>query len=437
MSRFNIFPQTVLVLLLLSISATAVKSSEHEVLRVLASVKRQIEYHRCDPEKYPLNDETTSLIGTLQPPDKIGNFVLKDAISSSDWREFTAETIVMATFAKTVMTDDETLKIDLYVDHRGDYPIGKDAKDGGATIYLNISDGEGSIIKHDRVPLTKRIEPGWHGKVASYTLKLSEADYLEAPTRLDVEILLRWSGHRNPDCPNSNRYKVWVYPKKPAFEETLSQFQESGAVFAQTWDENTIKQLQEDKTVLVFAPIVSKTRLEIARKIYSRTAMSNSVSSNSNYDVMFHRLEFRPDHRAFADFPAPPFYNDFWYHLRNNSSTLFLPDTPKDWHPIAGMPDPRSNSETKVIQDGCTAFIFESKIGKGKLLLCSTSLDDTFPTRENIFKKQLCVSLMKYMLSNDFDPDFEISESVYEDWQTLQSSDWHLFLIQPSSRYFP
>lgn len=166
-------------------------------------LKRRVEAYRIDPKKNELSDQEKALIGTLQLPEEFEKIV-----SVRCWQEFTAETVVLATLQKTTFKDDEALKFDVFLDHRGDYPIDE------AIIYLNITDSEESTVKHDRILLEKRIEPNWAGKIASYELELSTADYLEAPTRLDIEILLRWSGYRNPNAPNSNHYSVQIQKSK-------------------------------------------------------------------------------------------------------------------------------------------------------------------------------------------------------------------------------
>lgn len=164
----------------------------------LEQLKSRIESFRLDPKSVTLSDRERSCLGSSAPPKRF-----RKIVTTRHWREFTAETVVLARIPKRSLTDRDRLQLDLYVDHRGGERI------DGATIYLNIYDSHESIVKHDHVPVGT-VQPKSVARVGTYRLELATADYLEAPTTLKIEILFRFPGPRNPDCPNSNRYSVPV-----------------------------------------------------------------------------------------------------------------------------------------------------------------------------------------------------------------------------------
>jgi hypothetical protein len=55
------------------------------------------------------------------------------------------------------------------------------------------------------------------------------------------------------------------------------------------------------------------------------------------------------------------------------------------------------------------ALLFEAKIGKGKLMICSIDLDSDLINRP--IASQLKQSILKYMNSGEFDPEVEVEEA--------------------------
>jgi len=60
------------------------------------------------------------------------------------------------------------------------------------------------------------------------------------------------------------------------------------------------------------------------------------------------------------------------------------------------------------------ALLFESSVGKGKLMVCSIDLESDLANRP--VANQLKYSILKYMNSGEFDPEVEVN---FEEIQTL------------------
>ena len=79
---------------------------------------------------------------------------------------------------------------------------------------------------------------------------------------------------------------------------------------------------------------------------------------------------------------------------------MILDDTPVDFRPIVQVID---NFE----RNHKLGVIFECKVGKGKLLVCSCNLQgqQNYPEA-----RQLLHSILKYMNSNDFQPKHSLNK---------------------------
>jgi hypothetical protein len=136
-----------------------------------------------------------------------------------------------------------------------------------------------------------------------------------------------------------------------------------------------------------------------------------------------------PKHPAFADFPTEE-YSDWqwadilgrftaqtsyfiagdhssheWNDQFDRSKSIILNETPADYRPIIQMID---NYERNYK----LGIIFETKVGKGKLLICSLDLDTDADKRPAA--RQLKTSLLNYAAGNQFNPTYELPVEFLE-----------------------
>jgi hypothetical protein len=104
----------------------------------------------------------------------------------------------------------------------------------------------------------------------------------------------------------------------------------------------------------------------------------------------------RDKHPAFADFPTESSSNWQWQSIYKGAKGFYINDFPATYRPIA-QPIDDFHRNNKL------ASIFEVKVGKGKLLVTGFSLRD----EKNPVSQQLKASFEKYMISDDFAPDYE------------------------------
>ena len=102
-----------------------------------------------------------------------------------------------------------------------------------------------------------------------------------------------------------------------------------------------------------------------------------------------------PKHPALAKFPTEFHSNWQWWYLVSRAGAMILDDLPKDLRPTV-----------QVIDDWVTnhklALIFEGKVGKGRLLVCSIDLKRDLDA--NPVARQMLHSLLDYMAGSKFKP---------------------------------
>ena len=105
-----------------------------------------------------------------------------------------------------------------------------------------------------------------------------------------------------------------------------------------------------------------------------------------------------PTHPALAQFPTEFHSNWQWWPLVKNGCAMILDSLPDDLEPIVRVID---NFE----RNHKLGVAFEASVGQGKLLVCSCNLMQQMHYPE---ARQLLISLLNYMNSDDFTPSCRI-----------------------------
>jgi len=122
-----------------------------------------------------------------------------------------------------------------------------------------------------------------------------------------------------------------------------------------------------------------------------------------------------PDHAALKHFPTD-FHSDWqWAGILSQSHAMVLDGLPGGLRPIVQFIDDW-NTNRKL------GLLFECRLGKGKLLVCSADLARDLDTRPAA--RQLRHSLLDYMVSDEFDPRIEVTidqlRSLYREPTVLE-----------------
>ncbi len=108
-----------------------------------------------------------------------------------------------------------------------------------------------------------------------------------------------------------------------------------------------------------------------------------------------------PTHPSLVHFPTERHSNWQWWDICKHAAVMELDRIDADLRPIICMMD-------NFFKNRNLALLFEARVGKGRLLVCSVDFMKNSDTRP--VSRQLRYSLLKYMDSRSFDPKNELSE---------------------------
>ncbi|WP_431294440.1 hypothetical protein [Pedobacter sp. P26] len=114
-----------------------------------------------------------------------------------------------------------------------------------------------------------------------------------------------------------------------------------------------------------------------------------------DYQIKTMGILCNPDHPVFRDFPTDFYSNWQWWELTNNARVLRLNKTAPEYRPIVQVID-------DPVRDDKLGAIVETKIWKGKLLLCTFDILSDLNNR--YIARQLLKSTVNYMASPAFNP---------------------------------
>ncbi|WP_058302005.1 glycoside hydrolase family 2 TIM barrel-domain containing protein [Gorillibacterium timonense] len=190
-------------------------------------------------------------------------------------------------------------------------------------------------------------------------------------------------------------YELWLYPKGIEIDRTGLH------VFEALTDE-AASLLENGENVLLMP---KPDRLEHAVEGFYSTdfwcyPMFRSISESMNKPVPVGTmgLYIDKDHPALRDFPSERYSTYPWWNVVTHSSSIILDDLPKELSPIVQTID---NFE----RNHKLGLLFECRVGKGKLLVCSL---DAEKAMESVEGKQFLFSIMNYVQSSEFQPQVEI-----------------------------
>jgi hypothetical protein len=120
-----------------------------------------------------------------------------------------------------------------------------------------------------------------------------------------------------------------------------------------------------------------------------------------------------PQHPALKCFPTEFHSNWQWWYLVSRAGAMILDDLPPQLRPTV-----------QVIDDWVTArrlgLVFEAKLGKGRLLVCSLDLHGDLDG--NPVARQMLQSLLQYMAGDRFQPESEVTAAQIRGLMTPPSA---------------
>lgn len=216
----------------------------------------------------------------------------------------------------------------------------------------------------------------------------------------------------NVDAGNySNQWNIWIYPK------TGTSPVSSGIHIGELLDNTALQVLEQGGKVLLL----------VAGKV------ENGKDIVQHYTPVFWNTSWfrmRPPHTtgilidnkhpAFNDFPTDYFSDLQWWEIANNQQVMNLDSFPPGFK-IMIQPIDTWFLNRKL------AMLFEARVLNGRLMVCS--IDLTTDLENRLVAGQLKKSILDYMESVNFNPDFKISVALVQElFEKKERPGWDSYL---------
>ncbi|MFZ2642492.1 MAG: sugar-binding domain-containing protein [Verrucomicrobiia bacterium] len=325
----------------------------------------------------------TALVGVLDP-----FWESKGYVTPQEYSRFCNATVPLARLSKRVFTTDEKLEANIEAAHFGPAPM-KDA----VAVWKLVGD-DGCVATSGRLPAkTLSVDNGIALGGVSVELKS-----VPAPARYKLVVKVgrasSLSGHGKADRQDGrpafeNDWDIWVYP--PQVETQPPQ----GVVVAEALDDKTLAALDAGGKVLLMIPPKRVKNAEKDKVVLGFSSIFWNTAWTRRQPPTTLGILCDPKHPALADFPTDYHSNWQWWYLVTRAGAMMLDDLPRGLRPVV-----------QVIDDWFTArklgLIFEAKLGRGRLLVCSIDLKNDLDT--NPVARQMLHSLLRYMEGSRFNP---------------------------------
>jgi hypothetical protein len=196
-----------------------------------------------------------------------------------------------------------------------------------------------------------------------------------------------------------NTYSIWVYPDKV---DTSA----GDCIISRKYDDVTREALNAGKSVLLIPEPndLNNSLPGMFAPDFWNYGMFKKLAEGNKKPLAPGTLGILcdPAHPAFADFPTEFHSNWQWFNLLQNSRTMILDAMPAGYRPIVQVIDNLERAKK-------LGNVFEVKMGKGKLLVCSINLPAIQDKPE---ARQLLHSLLRYMNSDRFEPKTTIDDAT-------------------------
>ncbi len=306
----------------------------------------------------------TALIGVLD-----AFWDSKGYVTAGEYARFAGPIVPLARLRKMIWKTNETLEAELLLSH-----FGPDDLENLEPVW-QLADGD-RVIAEGRLDARNLAAAALHG-LGAIRIPL---DKVRAPAQLKFTL-----GARGRTF--SNDWDVFVYPADVPP-------QHSGNVTITTALDETLAALDAGLTVL-WTPGANEVKDDPARPL---VAGFSSIFWNTAWTDWQppHTLGILcdPGHPALAKFPTEFHSNWQWWELQKEARPFIL----TKHHGLRPV--------VQVIDDWVThrklGYVFEAKVGKGKLLACSFDLESNLEKRA--VARQMRASLLDYLTGGGFDP---------------------------------
>lgn len=324
-----------------------------------------------------LNDypgQGTALVGVLD-----AFWEEKGYITAKEFKRFSNSTVPLLKVSKFVFTNAETLEAAVEVAHFGKAPM------ENAKLFWTLKNESGlNVAKGSFNPKTLAVT----NCIAIGDIKYA-LNTITSATKLKLEVTIEGTEF-------ANDWSFWVYPAQ------LPQVK-SNVHYCTSLDDKAQAVLAEGGNVFLNAAGKVVKGKEVVQTFLP-------VFWNTSWFKMRppHTLGILcdPKHAAFKNFPTDYHSDMQWWEIVNKAQVMNLEDFPSGFKPIVQPID-------TWFLNRRLALVFEAKVGKGKLIVSSANLSPDL--KDTPAAQQLYFSLQQYMMSDQFNPKYEVAFNTIKD----------------------
>jgi len=316
----------------------------------------------------------TALIGILDV------FMESKGLTTPEaWRAFCCETVPLLIMKKYTWTNDETFHARIQVAHYGPADLHGQAVRwslGSGTQTL----GEGRFLAD--IP---------SGEVSEIDIVCVPLAAVDTARKLTFAITL-------PGTPYCNRYDVWVYPAR------IDSPEPAGVTVTRALTPEALQALDDGGHVLLMpepGSLANTVAMSFQTGFWSpmfrmkgRICPATGGETPGTQGILLD-----PQHPLFAGFPTEFHGNWQWWQLVKHSAPVILDATEAAYRPLLQVID-------GIDRNHKLGLIFEARVGKGRLLVCTIDLPGL---QEHPEARQLLACLNRYAGSDAFKPTHPLS----------------------------
>ncbi len=303
----------------------------------------------------------------------------KGYIDAPRFRRFCCETVPLMRTAKFTYRNNESLNAEVEVAHFGQGPLRSarfewTLKDVWGKVYA-----KGAFVPTD-VPV------GNCFKLGSISIPLTRID---KAMKVNLEISVAGTYYIND-------WDFFVYPMQE--KPQLANIHETD-----TLDHAALEVLRNGGNVLLLASGKVEYGKEVVQQLLPCFWNTSWFKMRPPHTT---GILVNPYHPMFSNFPTDDHSNLQWWELVQNAQVMQLTDFPKGFQPLI------QSIDTWFINRKL-GMLFEAKTLNGKIVVCSADLKNNW--KERPVAQQLYTSVVQYMQSNKFRPQFAVDIQNIQD----------------------
>lgn len=315
----------------------------------------------------------------------------KGYIRAEEFRRFCTSTVPLARFPKFVFLNTDTFRASVEVAHYGNQIM------DGMIPQWKITTSDGSVFSDGNLAETN-ILPGNTAPIGEVIQPLSAIKKAE---KFQFELIIG---------EHANNWNFWVYPAGLSFPDTSGIF-----ICSQLNEKSETILMNGGKVFLHAAGKVEygQNVVQYFRPVFWNTSWFQMRPPHTT------GILCDPAHPAFADFPTD-YHSDLqWWEILHHQQVMILDSFPAGYKPIVQPID-------TWFLNRRLGLIIEARVGKGKIMICSADLQSDIDNRP--VARQLYNSLINYMSSDRFKPEWKIDYTTIKDIFTDRSwPDWNSY----------